>query len=136
MLIFPCQGWVESLKMAVKESKPILLVELQKCYTKDVTKIHTMVIADRWMTVAFKILSYFCKWKSTVAICKNIVERYKNNRKPERNQWTEISYAAPKKTKSVSSAGKDMVSVFQNSTAILLIDYLVKIQTVTETNYG
>jgi hypothetical protein len=45
-------------------------------------------------------------------------------------QWTEAGCSAPKKKRSVPSAGKVMASVFSDDKGILFIDYLEKSKTI------
>jgi histone-lysine N-methyltransferase SETMAR len=51
-------------------------------------------------------------------------------------QWTEASCSAPKKTRSVPSAGKVMALVFWDAEGILFIDYLEKGKTITGEYYS
>jgi hypothetical protein len=51
-------------------------------------------------------------------------------------QWTEASCSAPKKTKSVLSAGKVMASIFWDAEGILFIGYLEKGKTITGEYYS
>jgi hypothetical protein len=50
-------------------------------------------------------------------------------------QWAEAGCSAPKKTRSVPSAGKVMVSVFWGAEGIFLIDYLEKGKTINGEYY-
>jgi hypothetical protein len=56
--------------------------------------------------------------------------------KQQSKQWTEAGCSAPKKTRSVSSAGKVMASVFWDAEGILFIDYLEKGKTITGEYYS
>jgi len=49
---------------------------------------------------------------------------YTPESKQQSKQWTEAGCSAPKKTRSVPSAGKVMTSVFWDAEGILFIDYL------------
>lgn len=51
-------------------------------------------------------------------------------------QWVEAGGSAPKKAKSVPSAGKVMASVFWDGKGILLVDYLPKGQTINGEYYA
>jgi histone-lysine N-methyltransferase SETMAR len=51
-------------------------------------------------------------------------------------QWTEAGCSAPKKTRSVPSAGKFMASVFWDAEGILAIYYLEKGETITRKYYS
>ena len=54
------------------------------------------------------------------------IHHYTPEFKQQSKQWTEASCSAAKKTRSVPSAGKVMVSVFWGAESILIIDYLEK----------
>jgi len=56
--------------------------------------------------------------------------------KQQSEQWTEAGCSAPKKTRSVPSAGKVMASVFWYAEGILFIDYLEKGNTITPEYYS
>jgi len=59
------------------------------------------------------------------------IHHYTPESKQRSKQWTEARCSAPKKTRSVSSAGKVMASVFWDAEGILFIDYLEKGKTIT-----
>jgi hypothetical protein len=54
------------------------------------------------------------------------IHHYTPESKQQPKQWTEADCLAPKKTRSVPSAGKVMESVFGDAEGILFIDYLEK----------
>jgi hypothetical protein len=54
----------------------------------------------------------------------------------ESKQWTEAGCSAPKKTRSVPSAGKVMASVFLDAEGILFIGCLEKGKTITGEYYS
>jgi hypothetical protein len=56
--------------------------------------------------------------------------------KQHSKQWTEPSCSAPKKTRSVPSAGRVMALVFWDAEGILFIDYLEKGKTITREYYS
>jgi hypothetical protein len=56
--------------------------------------------------------------------------------KQQSKQWTEAGCSAPKKTRSVPSAGNVMASVFWDVDGILFIDYLKKGKTITGEYYS
>jgi hypothetical protein len=58
------------------------------------------------------------------------IHHYTPECKQQSKQWAEASCSAPKKTRSVSSAGKLMTSVFWDAEGILFIDYLEKGKTI------
>jgi histone-lysine N-methyltransferase SETMAR len=65
------------------------------------------------------------------------IHHYTLESKQQSKQWTEASCsAAPKKTRSVPSAGKVMASVFWDAEGILFNDYLEKGKTITGEYYS
>ena len=58
------------------------------------------------------------------------IHHYTPESKQQSKQWTEAGCSAPKKTRSVPSAGKVMASVFWDAEGILFIDYLEKGKTI------
>ena len=64
------------------------------------------------------------------------IHHYTPESKQQSKQWTEAGSSAPKKTRSVPSAGKVMASVFWNAECILLIDYLEKGKTISREYYS
>ena len=56
--------------------------------------------------------------------------------KQQSKQWVEAGGSAPKKTKSIASAGKFVANVFWDTKVILLIDYLEKCRTITGGYYS
>jgi len=59
------------------------------------------------------------------------IHHYTPEPKRQSKQWTEAGCSAPKKTRSVPSAGKVMALVFWDAEGILFIDYLEKGKTIT-----
>ena len=64
------------------------------------------------------------------------IHHYTPESKQQSKQWTEAGCSAPKKTRSVPSAGKVMASVFWDAEGILFIDYLEKGKTITGEYYS
>jgi hypothetical protein len=64
------------------------------------------------------------------------IYHYTPESKQQSNQWTEAGCSAPKKTRSVPSARKVMVSVFWHAEGILFIAYLEKGETIIGENYS
>jgi hypothetical protein len=64
------------------------------------------------------------------------IQHYTQESKQQSKQWTEAGCSAPKKTRSVSSAGKVMASVFWDAEGILYIGYLEKGKTITREYYS
>ena len=61
---------------------------------------------------------------------------YTPKTKEQSEQWTSPSQRAPKKAKTVLSAGKVMATVFWDSQGVIYIDYLEKGKTVTGLNFA
>jgi len=64
------------------------------------------------------------------------IYHYTPESKQQSKQWTEASCSAPKKTRSVPSAGNIMASVFWDAEGILFIDYLKKRKIITRKYYS
>jgi histone-lysine N-methyltransferase SETMAR len=64
------------------------------------------------------------------------IHHYTPESKQQSKQWIEAGCSAPKKTRSVPSAGKVMTSVFWDAEGILFIDYLEKFKTITGEYYS
>jgi histone-lysine N-methyltransferase SETMAR len=64
------------------------------------------------------------------------IHHYTPESKQQSKQWTEAGCSAPKKTRSVPSAGKVMALVFWNAEGILFINYLKKGKTITGKYYS
>jgi len=64
------------------------------------------------------------------------IHRYTPESKQQSKQWAEAGCSAPKKTRSVPSAGKVMASVFWDAEGILFTVYLEKGKTITGEYYS
>jgi histone-lysine N-methyltransferase SETMAR len=64
------------------------------------------------------------------------IQHYTPESKQQSKQWTEVGFSAPKKTRSVPSAGKVVASVVWDAEGILFIDYLEKGKTITGEYYS
>ena len=64
------------------------------------------------------------------------IHHYTPESKQQSKQWTEAGCSAPKKKRSVPSAGKVMALVFWDAEGILFIDYLEKGRTITGEYYS
>jgi histone-lysine N-methyltransferase SETMAR len=64
------------------------------------------------------------------------IHHYTPESKQQSKEWTEAGCSAPKKIRSVPSAGKFMASVFWVAEGILFIDYLEKGKTITGEYYS
>jgi hypothetical protein len=64
------------------------------------------------------------------------IHHYTPESKQQSKEWTEAGCPAPKKTRSVPSAGRVMASVFWDAEGILFIDYLERGKTITREYYA
>jgi hypothetical protein len=70
-----------------------------------------------------------------ITVDESWIHHYTPESKQQSKQWTEAGRSAPKKTRSVPSAGKVMALVFWDAEGILFIDYLEKGKTITREYY-
>lgn len=70
-----------------------------------------------------------------VTVDETWIHHYTPETKEQSKQWTSPGERAPKKAKTVQSAGKVMATVFWDSQGIILIDYLEKGRTITGQYY-
>ena len=64
------------------------------------------------------------------------VHRFTPQANEQSKQWTKWGESAPKKAKTVPSAGKVMASVFWDACGIIFIDYLLKGKTINGEYYA
>ena len=72
--------------------------------------------------------------KRFVAMDEKWVHHFTPKAKQQSKQWKHAGSPPPKEAKTVPSAGKVMASVFWDADGILLIDYLQKGQTISDTH--
>ena len=70
-----------------------------------------------------------------ITVDETWIHHFTPETKEQSNQWTEAGGSAPKKAKTVQSAGKVMTSVFWDYKGILLIDSLQKGKTINSEYY-
>lgn len=70
-----------------------------------------------------------------VTVDETWIHHYTPESKEQSKQWTSPSERAPKKAKTVISAGKVMATIFWDAHGIILIDYLEKGRTITSQYY-
>ena len=70
-----------------------------------------------------------------VTVDETRIHWYTPETKEQSKQWTSPGERAPKKAKTVLSAGKVMTTVFWDSQGVIYIDYLEKGKTITGLNY-
>lgn len=75
-------------------------------------------------------------WCQFVTVDETWIHHYTPESKQQSKQWTAPGQSAPKKAKTVLSAGKVMAIVFWDSQGIILIDYLQKSQSITGAYYA
>ena len=71
-----------------------------------------------------------------VTVDETWIHHYTPETKEQSKQWTESGESAPKKAKTVPSAGKIMATVFWDSRGIIFTDYLEKGRTITGQYYA
>ena len=70
-----------------------------------------------------------------ITVDETWIHHYTPETKQQSKQWTKSGESAPKKAKTVLSAGKVMATVFWDSQGIILIDYLEKGRSITGAYY-
>jgi histone-lysine N-methyltransferase SETMAR len=75
-------------------------------------------------------------WRRFVTVDEIWIHHYTLESKQQSKKWIAPGECAPKKAKTVLSAGKVMATVFWDSQGIIFIDYLQKGQIVTEVYYS
>jgi len=85
------------------------------------------------MKIPEQCLEHFNKNKTDF---ETWIHHYTPELKQQSKQWTKASCSAPKKTRSVPSAGKFMASVFWDAEGILFIDCLENGKTITGEYYS
>lgn len=71
-----------------------------------------------------------------VTVDESWIHHYTPEMKEQSKQWTSAGERAPKKAKTVPSAGKVMATVFWDSHGVIFIDYLEKGKTITGQYYA
>ena len=71
-----------------------------------------------------------------VTVDETWIHWYTPETKEQSKQWTAPGEPAPKKAKTVPSAGKVMATVFWDSKGVIYINYLEKGKTITGLYYG
>ena len=95
-------------------------------------------------TLAWKFLKWLERFNKNktdfvhrfITMDETWIHHYTPEFKQQSEQWTEAGCSAPKKTRSVPSAGKVMASVFWDAEGILFIDYLEEGKTITGEYYS
>ena len=71
-----------------------------------------------------------------ITVDETWIHHYTPESKQQSKQWTEAECSAPKKTRSVPSAGKVMALVFWDAEGIFFIDYREKGKIITREYYS
>ncbi|MCP6559131.1 hypothetical protein NL501_28330, partial [Klebsiella pneumoniae] len=71
-----------------------------------------------------------------ITVDETWIHYYTHETKEQSKQWVIKGESAPKKAKTILSAGKVMATVFWDSQGILFIDYLEKGKTITGAYYS
>ena len=93
------------------------------------------------MKISEQCLEHFNKNKTDfvhqfITMDETWIHHYTPESKQQSKQWTEAGCSAPKKTRSIPSAGKVMASVFWDAEGIFFIDCLEKGKTITGEYYS
>ena len=75
-------------------------------------------------------------WRRLITVDETWIQHYTPETKIQSKKWTAEGEPAPKKAKTVFSAGKVMATVFWDSHGVILIDYLQKGKTITGVYYA
>jgi hypothetical protein len=72
----------------------------------------------------------------SVTLHETWIHHYTPETKEQSKQWITSGESAPKKAKTIPSAGKVMATAFWDSQGIILIDYLEKGKTITGASHS
>jgi histone-lysine N-methyltransferase SETMAR len=116
-------------------------LDMRKLCTRWVLRLLTADQKRTHMKISKQYLEHFNKNKTDfvrlfITMDETWIHHYTPESKRHSKQWTEASCSAPKKTRSVPSAGKVMASVFWDAEGILFIDYLEKGKPITGEYYS
>jgi len=116
-------------------------LDMKKLCARWVPRLLTADQKRTRMEISVHCLERFNKNKTDfvrrfIAMDETWIHHYTPESKQQSKQWTEAGCSAPKKTRSVPSAGKVMALVFWDAEGILFIDYLEKGKTITGEYYS
>jgi hypothetical protein len=114
---------------------------MKNWFEKALRKVGAALAHNRSKTHSEHCLEHFNKNKTDfvrrfVTMDETWIHHYTTESKQRSKQWTEAGCSAPKKTRSLTSAGKVIASVFWDVEGILFIDYLEKGKTLTGEYYS
>jgi histone-lysine N-methyltransferase SETMAR len=116
-------------------------LDMRKLCARWVPRLLTMEQKQRREDVSVECLAKFHSNKAEflrrfITMVETWVHHFTPETKEQSKQWTEREESAPKKAKTVSSAGKVMASVFWDARGIIFIDYLQKGKTINGEYYA
>jgi len=116
-------------------------LDMKKLCTRWVPRLLTADQKCTRMKISERCLECFNKNRTDfvrrfITMDETWIHHYTPESKQQSKQWTEARCSAPKKTRSVPSAGKVMALVFWDAEGILFTDYLEKGKTMTGEYYS
>lgn len=144
---------MEDRRMKVREIAEIVGISVDRVHNILHEKLQMKKLCARWVSRLLTIdqkrtrkdfskqgLSMLTRnpqdfWRRFVTVDETWIHHYTPESKQQSKQWTAPGENAPKKAKTVLSAGKVMATVFWDSQGIIFIDYLQKGQTITGAYY-
>lgn len=133
----------EAMKMSKERVCHILNQDLgmRKLSARWVPRLLTLDQKRVRMNISNALLAQFRRnksefWRRLITVDETWIHHYTPETKIQSKQWTAKGEPAPKKAKSVFSAGKVMATVFWDSHGVILIDYLQKGKTITGAYYA
>lgn len=116
-------------------------LDMRKLCARWVPRLLTMEQKQRREDVSIECLAMFHSNKAEflrrfITMDETWVHHFTPETKEQSKQWTERGESAPKKAKTVPSAGKVMASVFWDARGIIFIDYLQKGKTINGEYYA
>ena len=91
-------------------------------------------ISNKFLAMFHSNKAKFLRWYITID--ETWVHRFTRETKEQSKQWTEMRESAPKKAKTVPSAGQVMASVFWDAREIIFNDYLPKGKKINREYYA
>ncbi|CAK9827513.1 Histone-lysine N-methyltransferase SETMAR [Anthophora retusa] len=145
---------MENRRMKVREIAETVGISTERVHHILYEKLHVKKLCARWVPrlltldqkrtrkdVSTQCLAMFKRnpqdfWRRFVTVDETWIHHYTPETKQQSKQWIMSGESAPKKAKTVLSAGKVMATVFWDSQGIILIDYLQKSKTITGEYYA
>lgn len=116
-------------------------LDMRKLSARWVPRLLTLDQKRVRMNISKDLLAQFRRnqsefWRRLITVDETWVHHYTPETKMQSKQWTARGEPAPKKAKTVFSAGKVMATVFWDSHGVIFIDYLQKGKTITGAYYA